>query len=71
MRKLIIDTILLPFVMEFIKDLLTRENVDIWLDKLFDFIEDTVINSETKWDDKLVLPIIAQMRAALAVPDND
>lgn len=40
-------------------------------DSLLDIIEDAVAKSETKMDDTIVLPICAQIRTALNVPDND
>lgn len=71
MKNLLIKRVVLPFVINFVEECLTKENVTVWLDKLFDFIEDTVKDSRTKWDDAAVLPIVKQMRKALNVPDND
>lgn len=67
MKIIIIQQIVLPFIMKFIEDLLTKENLEVWLDKLFDFVEEMVKDSRTKVDDKIVLPIIEQMRKQLGV----
>jgi len=40
-------------------------------DRLFDFIEDAVESSDTTIDDMTVLPLIAALRKALGIPDND
>lgn len=40
---------------------------DYLLDKLEDYVEST----DNKTDDKLVLPAIKALRAALNIPDND
>lgn len=71
MKSFILTNILIPFITKFIKELLSGENYKKWIDKLFDFIEDVVVDSETEFDDKLVLPIIDQLRVLLDVPDED
>jgi len=53
------------------KEILSPENVKNTIDKAFDYVEDKVIASETKWDDALVLPTLKALREALNVPDND
>lgn len=70
-KEMFIKQVVIPFVVKFIEDLLTTENLQTWADKLFDFIEDMVVDSKTNWDDKLVLPVVQQMRRALNVPDED
>ena len=40
---------------------------DFFLDKLEDYVQDT----KNTTDDKLVLPAIKALRAALNIPDND
>ena len=51
--------------------LLSAEQVKLILDKAFDAVEDKVKDSSTHWDDIIVLPMIAALRKALDVPDND
>lgn len=63
--------ILLPIIMGMLEDLLTMGNLQKYGDKLFDFIEDAVADSETKIDDATVLPVIKMLRRTLNIPDND
>lgn len=51
--------------------LLTSAQVRTILDRAFDAVEDKVKDSSTHWDDVVVLPMIAALRKALDVPDND
>lgn len=60
-----------PIILKIIESLLTDEYIKKYGDKLFDLVEDAVIDSDTKWDDKIVLPIINALRAGLHIPDND
>lgn len=41
------------------------------VDKVLDFFETKIADSETETDDKLLLPIIATIRAAFNIPDGD
>ena len=68
-KGLVLDTFVMPFVINFMSELLTKENFALYGDKLFDFIEEMVKNSETKWDDKTVLPLLEMIRLATEVPD--
>ena len=61
----------IPIIMQVVEQLLSPENIIKYGDKLFDFIEDAVASSETTIDDKMVLPLIAALRNALNIPDND
>ena len=61
----------IPIIMQVIEKLLSPENIVKYGDKLFDFIEDAVNSSETTIDDMTVLPLIAALRHALSIPDND
>ena len=61
----------IPIIMQIIEKLLSPENIIKYGDKLFDFIEDAVTSSETTIDDMTVLPLIAALRHALSIPDND
>ena len=58
---------MLPTLMALIPD----DIMKIALDKLIDSIEDAIVQSETRIDDALVLPILSALRVKLQVPDND
>ena len=60
-----------PIIMQIVEKLLSPENIVKYGDRLFDFIEDAVQSSETTIDDMTVLPLIAALRHALSIPDND
>jgi hypothetical protein len=60
-----------PIIHGIVNDLLKPENMQIYGDKLFDFIEDYVENSKTTIDDVLVLPIVTALRNGLGIEDND
>jgi len=66
----IIQKMLLPILSQFLTDLLSDENIDVYGDKLFDLVEDLVTDSRTKWDDLTVLPVIKQLRKSLGIPDR-
>ena len=51
--------------------LLSAEQVKAVIDKAFDWVEDMVADTDTHWDDAIVLPMIKALRNALNVPDND
>jgi len=70
MNKLLLG-IVLPILMKIIEELLSSENIKMYGDKLFDFIEDSVKSSATTIDDATVLPIIQALREGLNIPDND
>ena len=58
-------------VLELVRNFFTPEKIKDVLDALFDKVEELVEKSETKADDKMVLPIIDALRKSLNVPDND
>jgi len=70
MNKLMLE-IAMPVIVGVMKELLNKENIQRYGDHLFDFIEQAIESSETTFDDKLVLPIVKSLRAALDIPDND
>ena len=51
--------------------MLTPEQVRSILDRAFDEVEDRVKDSSTQWDDIVILPMLAALRSALDIPDND
>jgi len=59
-----------PILSGIVADLLKPENLKLYGDKLFDFIEDSVKSSETTIDDATVLPIIQALRVGLQIPNN-
>ena len=63
--------LILPIVMSVVEELLKPENIKKYGDKLFDLIETVVEDSETKIDDKTVLPVVKALRVGLNIPDND
>ncbi len=65
----LIKTIILPFVKMFIAKMLTKENIQIYGDKVFDLIEEFVADSKTTIDDTLVLPAIVKLRVLMDIPD--
>lgn len=69
-KNQILTSVLVPFVVEFLKSIITEENIKRLIDKGIDALEDHIEESETKIDDK-ILPVIDAVREALGVPDND
>ena len=51
--------------------MLSKEQGKELLDSFFDVLEDKIATSENKWDDTLVLPLIAKAREVLDIPDED
>jgi len=47
----------------------TVENYQKYGDRLFDYLEELVADSENDIDDAVILPLLRQMRALLSVPD--
>jgi hypothetical protein len=50
---------------------LAPETVKKLGDCMLDVIEDAIADSETKTDDRFVLPLIKVLRATLDIPDGD
>ena len=50
---------------------LSPNQVKAILDSAFDAIENKVQGSSNHWDDEIVLPMIAALRASLNVPADD
>ena len=50
---------------------LDAEAFKVLADKILDYAEDYVKNSPTKYDDAVVLPLCATIRAAFQIEDND
>ena len=62
---------MLVWLVGMIFEKLDAEDVKVWADRGLDLIEDKVAESATKYDDKIVLPLINLMREAFDIPDND
>jgi hypothetical protein len=60
----------IPIIMQIIESLLSEENIKLYGDKLFDFIEAAVKSSKTDIDDMTVLPLIKALRVALDIPND-
>ena len=50
---------------------LTVEQLKKFADMAFDFVEDAVAATDNPYDDAIVLPVIARLREAYDIPDND
>lgn len=61
----------MPIVIKILTDLMSPENLQKYGDKLFDYLEDLIKDTETDIDDKLALPVIQAIREAFNIPDND
>lgn len=60
-----------PVVGLVVNEILKEDTIKLFGDRLFDLLEDVVINSETKIDDITVLPVVKALRAGLNIPDKD
>jgi hypothetical protein len=58
--------VLITFLLSRLKD----EDVKKWADAGIDMLESAVVNSETRLDDEVVLPLCAVLRSAFNIPDN-
>lgn len=52
-----------------LEKMITKENVQVYGDKIFDLFEEFIQDSETDIDDKLFLPAIRKVRVLLDIPD--
>ncbi len=67
--KILIEKVVLPIALKVVREAMTPENYGKYMDKLFDFCEDFIADSETKIDDAIFLPIIKSARVLMGVPD--
>ena len=49
----------------------TKDLVKDFINKILDFCENKIVGSASKIDDKFVLPLMENLRAALAIQDKD
>ena len=64
-------TKILMMLINLILSSLKPEHIKSFADMILDFVEDRVLGSASTVDDKLILPVIAQIRAAFNIPDDD
>ncbi len=69
-KRKLIDTMLPPAVTVVIGQIFTKENFQLYGDRLFDFLEDFVKDTRTTIDDRIVLPVIAELREFMDIPDD-
>jgi hypothetical protein len=62
---------ILMFVVSQLLEMLNPEVLKDVVDKLLDYVEEKIEDSETQIDDKLALPLIAMVREAFDIPDDD
>lgn len=70
MKSFLIRTILIPFVLDFLSNLFSKEDLMKWKDKLITTLKKLVVDSGPKWDDNVFLPIIDTLDSMLAVGTN-
>ena len=65
--------LLIPIVIQVISSILTPANIKKHGKKLFTLLKDIIIDSETQWDDKALLPIVEMFEEGLGFndPNND
>ena len=51
--------------------MLNEEMLKKFADLVIDFAENYVIESDSKIDDKLILPLLSMIRTSFDIPDND
>ncbi len=69
-KNKLIEVMLIPALMTILKEVFTRENYQYYGDKLFDLIEEFVKDTKTTIDDKVVLPVVAELREFMNIPDD-
>lgn len=62
---------LIAKLIEIIIGMFSPDLLKWFVDKLLDLIEEAVIKSEGKLDDKIVLPLCSMIRETFDIPDND
>lgn len=62
---------LIATMIQMLLTMLTPELLKDFADMALDFIEEKVAGSASTVDDRIVLPLCDQVRAAFDIPDND
>lgn len=63
--------ILFPLVQELLLSVVTPDLMRELLDQMLDTIENAIEATPSRVDDKIALPLIATIRTAFNVPDDD
>jgi hypothetical protein len=61
----------IPAIMGLLIKTLKPEQIEKVADKALDWVEAAIAKSENKYDDEIVLPLIAIVRDAFKIEDND
>lgn len=62
---------LLTMLITVVLEMLNEKTIKDFADNILDYIEDKVLASGSKWDDKIVLPICEKVREAFNISDDD
>ncbi len=62
---------LISMLINLVLSMMTPEILKKFADMVLDFVEDTVANSTTKWDDVTILPMCNVIRSTFGIPDDD
>lgn len=65
------QALLLQSIVKVLLMTLTPDKIRDFADMALDFVENQVLGSASKVDDRLVLPLCDAIRAALSIPDGD
>lgn len=65
------QSILVTSLVQVLFALLDSKVAKVGLDAMLDAIEDAIERSDSRIDDVMIMPVIARIRVALKVPDND
>lgn len=69
-KKKLIEAMLIPALMMILEQIFTKENYQHYGDRLFDLIEEFVKDTKTAIDDKVVLPVVKDLREFMNIPDD-
>lgn len=65
-------SLLAPIIMKIVEDLLKPKNIKKYGRALFSLLREFITDSDTKWDDKWLLPVLDLFEAGLFdAPDDD
>ena len=64
------EKILMQLVSLFVS-FVSEDILKMFADGVLDIIEDYAERSESKWDDKILLPMCGKVREVFGIPDND
>jgi hypothetical protein len=71
-RKIMFGTsFLVSFFNRFFEQLVMRENFQKYSDRLFDLIEEMIEDSETSWDDRVMLPLLQMVKNILGGAETE